>query len=111
MYINDIHLGYYIGFIILGIFVGEFVSWMNKRLPEYKKVFSKDIFREYKVQFKPNYILMFVMAAIYVGLLYVYGIKETIIANLDLIKYMILAPMLISACMIDFKLQIIPNRS
>ena len=110
MYINDIHLGYYIGFIILGIFVGEFVSWMNKRLPEYKKVFSKDIFREYKVQFKPNYILMFVMAAIYVGLLYVYGIKETIIANLDLIKYMILAPMLISACMIDFKLQIIPNR-
>jgi H+/Cl- antiporter ClcA len=64
MYINDIHLGYYIGFIILGIFVGEFVSWMNKRLPEYKKVFSKDIFREYKVQFKPNYILMFVMAAI-----------------------------------------------
>ena len=25
MYINDIHLGYYIGFIILGIFVGEFV--------------------------------------------------------------------------------------
>ena len=43
MYINDIHLGYYIGFIILGIFVGEFVSWMNKRLPEYKKVFSKDI--------------------------------------------------------------------
>ena len=53
---------------------------------------------------------MFVMAVIYVGLLYVYGIKETIIANLDLIKYMILAPMLISACMIDFKLQIIPNR-
>ena len=69
MYINDIHLGYYIGFIILGIFVGEFVSWMNKRLPEYKKVFSKDIFREYKFKFKPNYILMFVMAVIYVGLL------------------------------------------
>ena len=110
MYINDIHLGYYIGFIILGIFVGEFVSWMNKRLPEYKKVFSKDIFREYKVQFKPNYILMFVMAAIYVGLLYVYGIKETIIANLDLIKFMILTPMLLSAFVIDYKLQIIPNR-
>ena len=110
MYINDIHLGYYIGFIILGIFVGEFVSWMNKRLPEYKKVFSKDIFREYKVQFKPNYILMFVMAVIYVGLLYVYGIKETIIANLDLIKYMILKPMLFSVAVIDFKENIIPNR-
>ena len=41
MYINDIHLGYYIGFIILGIFVGEFVSWMNKRLPSIKKFFQK----------------------------------------------------------------------
>lgn len=110
MYINDIHIAYYIGFIILGLFVGQFVSWMNKRLPEYKKVFSLDIFREYKQNFKPNYILMLVVSAIYVGLLYVYGIQNTIIANLDLIKYMILAPMLLSACIIDFKLQIIPNR-
>ena len=43
-------------------------------------------------------------------MVYLYGIKETIIANLDLIKYMILAPALIIVFIIDCKLQIIPNR-
>ena len=33
MFINDIHIAYYIGAIILAIFVGQFVDWMNKRLP------------------------------------------------------------------------------
>ena len=110
MYINDIHIAYYIGFIILGLLVGQFVGWMNKRLPEYKKVFSKDLFKEIKTNYKPNYILMLVTAVIYVGILYFFGIKDTIIGNLDLIKFMILTPMLLSAFVIDFKLQIIPNR-
>ena len=35
---------------------------------------------------------MILTAIIYVTLIYVYGIKDTIIANLDLVKYMILAP-------------------
>ena len=39
-----------------------------------------------------------------------YGIKNTFIANLDLIKFMILTPMLLSAFVIDYRLQIIPNR-
>ena len=47
---------------------------------------------------------------IYVALLYFYGIKNTFIANLDLIKFAILTPMLLSAFVIDYKLQIIPNR-
>lgn len=110
MYINDVHIAYYIGFIILSLFVGQFVDWMNKRLPEYKKVFTLEIFKEYKAKFKPNYILMLITAIIYTSLLYVYGIKDTIIANLDLIKFMILTPMLLSAFIIDFKMQIIPNR-
>ena len=97
MYINDIHIAFYVGFIILGLIVGQFVGWMNKRLPEYKKVFSKDIFKEIKTNYKPNYILMLVTAVIYAGLLYFFGIKDTIIANLDLIKFMILTPMLLSA--------------
>ena len=83
---------------------------MNKRLPEYKKVFSKEFFNEYMRKFRPNYIIMLAVSAIYVGLIYVYGIKSTFIANLDLIKYLILTPMLISAFVIDYKLQIIPNR-
>ena len=83
---------------------------MNKRLPEYKSVFSKEIITEYKTNFKPNYILMLVTVSIYITLVYRLGIQDTLIANLDLIKFMILTPMLLSAFVIDFKLQIIPNR-
>ena len=53
---------------------------------------------------------MLLTAAIYVSLIYVYGIQDTLIANFDLIKFMILTPMLLSAFVIDYKLQIIPNR-
>ena len=110
MYINDVHIAYYLVAAILGLIVGELVNWANKRLPEYKKVISKDIITEYKMHFKPNYILMLLTAIIYVSLIYVYGIKDTLIANFDLIKFMILTPMLLSAFVIDYKLQIIPNR-
>ncbi len=110
MYINETHIGYYAIIAIVGLFVGMLVDWMNKRLPEYKKVFSKDIFVEYFQEFKPNYILMLVTSLIYICLLYFYGIRSTFIANLDLIKFIILTPMLLSAFIIDYKLQIIPNR-
>ncbi len=110
MYLNDVHIAYYVVALIMGIIVGQIVDWANKRLPEYKRVISKDIITEYRLNFKPNYILMLVTAVIYVGLVYVFGIKETLIANLDLIKFLILTPMLLSVCVIDFKLQIIPNR-
>lgn len=110
MYLNDIHIAYYIGAIILGLFVGQIIDWANKRLPEHKNVISLDIFREYKIQFKPNYILMLVISIIYVLLIYIYGIQNTIVGNLDLIKYAILSPLLISVFVIDYKHQIIPNR-
>ena len=110
MYINDVHIAYYLVVAILGLIVGEVVSWANKRLPEYKKVISREFISEYKMNFRPSYILMLLTAVIYVSLIYVYGIQDTIIANLDLIKFMILTPMLLSAFVIDYKLQIIPNR-
>mgnify|MGYP004486435161 CR=1 FL=1 len=110
MYFNDVHIAYYVVVAILGLFVGEFVDWMNKRLPEYKAVFSNDLIAEYKINFKPNYILMLVTSTIYIFLVYRFGIGTTIISNLDLVKYMILTPMLLSAFVIDYKLQIIPNR-
>ena len=110
MYFNDVHIAYYVVAAIIGLFVGQFVDWMNKRLPEYKSVFSKEFFTEQKMNFRPNYILMLVTAVIYVTLIYVYGIQNTIVANLDLIKFMILTPMLLSAFVIDYNLQIIPNR-
>lgn len=110
MYINETHIMFYTIAAILGILMGIFVDWMNKRLPEYKKVFSKEIKKEYFSEFKPNYILILINSVIYIGLIYFYGIKNTFIANLDLIKFMILTPMLLSAFSIDYKLQIIPNR-
>lgn len=110
MYFNDVHIVYYVIAAILGLVVGQIVDWANKRLPEYKSVISKDIISEYKMNFKPNYLLMLITSTIYITLVYTFGIKDTVIANLDLIKFLLLTPMLLSACVIDFKLQIIPNR-
>lgn len=110
MYINDTHIGFFIAAAILGLFVGQFVDWLNERLPEYKKIFTREIFKQYKYKFKPNYILMLINAVIYVALVYRYGIQDTFIGNLNLIKYALLTPMLLSAFVIDYRLQIIPNR-
>ena len=95
---------------LFGLFVGEFVNWMNKRLPEEKKVITIEIFSEYKKEFKPNYILMLITSIFYIGIIYRFGIHKSFIENLDLIKYLILTPMLLSVVVIDYKLQIIPNR-
>ena len=110
MYINDTFIGFYLLAAIMGLAVGQFIDWMNERLPEYKKVFTREIFRTYKIKFKPNYILMLVTASLYVALVYRYGIQTTFIENLNLIKYLLLTPMLLSAFVIDYRLQIIPNR-
>ena len=110
MYFNDVHIIYYVVATIIGLFVGQFIDWMNKRLPEYKKVFSREFITENKMNFKPNYLLILITSIIYIALVYRFGIKDTLIANLDLIKFMILTPMLLSAFVIDYRLQIIPNR-
>lgn len=110
MYFNDVNIGYYIIVSILGLFVGEIVNWMNKRLPDEKPIITRGAIKEYKQQFKPNYILMILTAIIYIAILYRFGINKSFVENLDLIKYLILTPMLISVFVIDYKLQIIPNR-
>lgn len=104
MYINDIHILIYVAVGIAGLLIGQFMDWCNKRLPEYKKILSKEFFTEYMRHFKPNYLLMIVTAGMYLGLLYTFNI------SLDFFKYAILIPMLLSAFCIDLKLQIIPNR-
>lgn len=110
MYINDTHIGFYLIATLVGLAVGQFTDWMNKRLPENQKIFTLDIFRKYKFEFKPNYILMLATSGIYFGLVYKFGIQESFIENLELIKYLILVPMILSAFVIDYKHQIIPNR-
>lgn len=112
MYINNVHILYYVGILIIGLLAGELVNWCNYRLPEYKKIFCKDIIDEYKYgKIKPNIILMIITAIIYLLLLYFCGISQNgLIKNITLIEYLVLTPMLISAFVIDYKFQIIPNR-
>lgn len=104
MYINDLHILTYVIAGIIGLIIGQFIDWCNVRLPEYKKVFSKDFFKEYLKNCKPKYLLMLIVAIAYIALLYFNGL------TIDTIKFMFLIPMLLIAFMIDLKLQIIPNR-
>ena len=110
MFFNDVHIMIYVAFGILGLIVGNILPHINKRLTEHKKVLTKDFFKDYPKDFKPHYIHMLLIAIIYILLLYKFGLKPDFIQNLDLIKYMILTPMLFSVAVIDFKNSIIPNR-
>ena len=100
----------YVLFGLLGIIVGKFWAWTNVRLCEEKKIFSKEFFEANKQGIKGNYINMILIAVLYVALLRKFGIGDTFVKNLDLIKFLILMPMLVSAFLIDLKYRIIPNR-
>lgn len=105
MYINDIHILYYVLFGFIGIIIGQFTDWCVIRLSEYKKVISKDFFKIYLKKLTPKYILMFINAGLFIALLYTYGLS-----NIKTYAYMLLVPMLITVILIDYKKQIIPNR-
>lgn len=106
MYINDVHILYYVLFGVIGMLIGQFMDWCNSRLPEKKKILTMDFFKKLKL----NYPLMLLNAIIYIIILYTYGIQKNFSDNINLYKYLILSPMLLSAFYIDFKLHIIPNR-
>ena len=107
---NNTHILIYVAFGALALFVGKFVAWMNIRLPEEKKVFSKDFFKMNKQGIEKNYITMITMVLLYLALLHHFGIGSTWIQKLELIQFMILSPMLVSSFMIDLKYRILPNR-
>ena len=109
MYFNDAHIIYYIMIAILGAITGKIAEWSNYRLPGYKKVFTLDFFKEQK-KYKTNYFIIIATIILYVVVLNRFGIQSNFIANLELIKYLILIPMLLAAFAIDYRLQIIPNR-
>lgn len=109
MYFNDVHILIYVALAIVGFFIGKFVNWMNYRFLQEKKIFSKEFFEKH-LDYKPNLILSLVTMLIYIILLYIFGIGKTFLNNLNLIKYLILTPMILSAFIIDYKEQIIPNR-
>lgn len=109
MYFNNIHILVYVAIAVIGFLAGELSNWMNYRMPNGKKVFSKEIFQK-DIHYKNNLLLPIITMLIYIALLYINGIGKTFLSNLALIKYLIITPMLISAFIIDYQYQIIPNR-
>lgn len=108
--VNNVHILVYVLFGFVALFVGKLVAWMNMRLPEGKKIFSKEFFTENKNGLEKNYICMIIMVILYLLLLRKFGIGNTFMQNIDLIKFLILTPMLVSSFMIDLKYRILPNR-
>lgn len=106
MFINDIHIFWYVGIGLLGLIIGRFLGLVNKNLPEHRKIFSVDAIKEYFKNTNANYGLMVAISVIYIALLRIVGIEDI----LQLVGFIILVPMLTSAFLIDYKLQIIPNR-
>ncbi len=110
MYFNDVHIMYYVAFAIVGGIIGQIVDYCNRCFLKEQKIFSKESFLKYKRVMLPNYVLIAATAIGYVSLVYKFGIHDTIAENLDLMKYIILLPMLLCAFVVDLKEQIIPNR-
>lgn len=105
MYINDVSIWAYIVAAVLGAVAGQFSDLLNYLLPKHKSLFSIKNLKEYFKTFSPKYILMLVHVLIFSVVLYRYGMRD-----INVIKYFILTPLLVSALYIDYKLQIIPNR-
>ena len=103
MYINNINILYYLFIGIIGLVVGRFAEWCIIRLPDYKKVFVRDFFSYIKSS-SPKYLYMIIIAILYIGILYLYGV------GIGTLEYMILIPMLFCVFVIDYKQRIIPNR-
>lgn len=106
MYFNNIHILYYTLFAILGGVIGQIVDYCSKIFLKEKRILSKKEIKEYLNIATPNYILIFIMAIVYEALLYKFGFKN----YLDLIRFGLLMPMLSIAFIVDYKIQIIPNR-
>ena len=104
VYINDVHILFYVLFAFIGGFIGQVIDYLNIAFLNERKVLSKETFKKYKETFKVNYKLIVVNSCLYVALLYKFGM------NLDFLRFAILTPMLISAFIVDYKIQIIPNR-
>ena len=104
VYINDVHILFYVLFAFIGGFIGQVIDYLNIVFLNERKVISKESFKKYKETFKVNYKLIVVNSCLYVALLYKFGM------NLDFLRFAILTPMLISAFIVDYKIQIIPHR-
>ncbi len=109
MYYNNVHILIYTLIGCIGLVIGWFSFWCYERLPENKKILSKEIFSDQNSSVL-KYLFMIVITILYILVLYRFGLKEDSLKNLELIKYLIIIPTLILTFMIDIKHRIIPNR-
>ncbi len=111
MYFNDIHILIYLVVGLLGCVVGQVIGLVNERLINHERIIENGSLKRFKKEFIPHYGLMTIMFILYDIVLYVWGIdRENWYANVKLVSYFILLPLLVSAFVIDWKKQIIPNR-
>lgn len=110
MYFNDVHILAYILIGILGIIVGNFIDYVSNMFIKEEKIFSKKNLLEHFKTRGSKYLLISITIIIYILTLYKFGIYMEINKNIDLIKTLIIIPILISIMMIDYKKEIIPNR-
>ena len=94
----------YIIVAILGFIIGQVVDLCNIRFAEEKKIFNRESIKEYFKDFKINYVVCIINALLYVALLKRYGL------SINFARFAFLIPCLISAFIIDYHLEIIPNR-
>lgn len=104
MYWNDTHILIYLAVAIVGGIVGQFLDYVSKIFLEEKRILSKENFKKYKRISKPRYSLIVINIVLYCALLYRFGV------SLDFFRYAPLCSMLICAFIVDYKIQIIPNR-
>lgn len=110
MYFNNLHILWFVFIAGIGLVIGKVVAYINEKLVTEKQVFTKKMFKEIIKNYDFNYLIMLTIAGIYVFLLYKFGFKNEFYKNLDLFKFLILIPMLVSAFFVDLKHRIIPNR-
>lgn len=129
MYFNNVHILWYVLLGGAGAILGQFIDYSSKvfiknsSIEEFvvtegketcaikeKRIFSKETLKEYRKGSMPNYILIISMVLSYICLIYKFGVYSNFMENIELIKYILLIPILFCAFYVDLKEQIIPNR-
>lgn len=111
MYLNNISIVYYLILGLIGLVIGKFIAWTDiAYVQEGEKISLKNFWKHKHETYENQYLTMFIIAGAYIAILYKFGIKDSFFKNLDLIKFLVLTPMLVSAFLVDLKHRIIPNR-
>ena len=110
MYINNISIVYYLLIGLLGLAIGKITAWANDIYVEEETPNLINFWKSRKEVFKMQYIIMFSIAFFYILILYFFGIPNNFLKGVNLVKFLVLVPMLINSFVIDLKYRIIPNR-